>query len=246
MAKTAARVSIHALRFLAGLASQVAHLQHFVAEVVDDLHGDLARLRQVERLTRRAIELRPPPLVDLCSQRLLQLLVGAVVCVLAAVEEVGMADEEALAVVVGVDESARDVVGVAGQHGAGARVEHVHPADRHHHLPVLRGQFWVRLTEHRKQVPGTGFLQQLVAHRQVGVHSTGSTASLPSLISLVSSAVCSWTLASNANAHTSSRSHLLPLIASSAAFLMSASPTVPNSGPTLTRTAAPLSVSPSA
>ena len=65
---------------------------------------------------------------------------------------------------------------------------------------------------------------------------TGSTASLPSLISLVSSAVCSWTLGSKAKPQTSSSSHRLPLIASSAAFLMSPSPTVPNSGPTHTRT----------
>ena len=71
-------------------------------------------------------------------------------------------------------------------------------------------------------------------------------ASFPSRISFVSSAVCSWTLGSNANAHTSSRSHWLPFTASSAARAMSASLRVPNSGPTHIRTAAPASVSPSA
>jgi hypothetical protein len=190
-------------------------LRHLVAEVVDDLHRDLARPRRVERLARGAVELRPLPLVDLGPQRLPQLLVGAVLRVLAAGEEVVLPDEEALSVVVGVDEPAGDVVHVTGPHHTGAVVEHVHPENRDHHLPVLRLQLSVRLAEDGEQVAGPGPLQQLLAGAVANMARsvfmrTGSNRRLPNLISFFNSAVFSWTLPSNANAHTSGTSHPLP------------------------------------
>ena len=78
--------------------------------MVDDLDRYLARLRRVEGLARRAVELRPPALVDLRPEGFLQLVVRAFLGVLAAVQEVGVADVEALPVVVGIDEPAGDVV----------------------------------------------------------------------------------------------------------------------------------------
>src|SRR5205823_10442595 len=104
-----------ARRRLPGVADGV-HLQDLVAEVVDHLHRDLAAPRRVERLARRAVQLRPLALVDLRAKSLLQLVVGAFLRVLAPVEEVGVPDEEALSVIVGVDEPAGDVVGVARPH----------------------------------------------------------------------------------------------------------------------------------
>src|SRR6185369_4556681 len=70
------------------------NLQYLIAEVVNGLHRDLARPGRVERLARRAVQLGPLPLVDLRAQCLLQLFVGFV-----GAQEIGVADEEALAVV---------------------------------------------------------------------------------------------------------------------------------------------------
>ena len=69
-----------------------------------------------------------------------------------------------------------------------------------------------------------------------GFIRTGRIRSLPNWISFVSSEVLTWMPVSNANAHTRSRSARLPWIAAMAASLIHLSPTVPNSGPMLTRT----------
>ena len=77
--------------------------------MVHHLHGDLPRLRRVEGDARRAVELAPFPFVDLGLQGLLEPLVR-----LLGAEEVGVPQEEALAVVIGVDEPRGDVVRAAG------------------------------------------------------------------------------------------------------------------------------------
>src|SRR6266540_69065 len=107
-------------------------LQDLVAIVVDDLHGDLALLRRVEGDAPGSVQLRLFRLVDLGPQHALQLLVG-----LLSAEEVGVADEEALVVVVRVDEPAGDVVGAARTNLAGGRVEHIDAAHRDDQLAVL-------------------------------------------------------------------------------------------------------------
>jgi hypothetical protein len=91
------------------------HLQHLVAIVVDDLHRDLAGFRRVERDARRPVQLRPLGLVDLSPQCFLELLVWLI-----GAAEVGVTDEEALAVVLRVDEPARDVGGAAATDLAGS------------------------------------------------------------------------------------------------------------------------------
>ena len=66
----------------------------------------LPDLGGVEGEALRAVEGRPLGLVDLGAEGALELAVGVV-----GAEEVGVADEEALAVVIGVDEPTGDVVG---------------------------------------------------------------------------------------------------------------------------------------
>ena len=82
------------------------HLHHLVAEVVDHLHGDAAGLGLAKRPRGVAVQRRPGFCVDLGLERRLERAVGVV-----GAEEVGVADEEALLVVVGVDEPAGDAVG---------------------------------------------------------------------------------------------------------------------------------------
>ncbi len=74
--------------------------------MVDDLHGDLARLGRVEGLALGAVEGSPEGFVDLGSEGAFELLEGLV-----GAEEVGVPDEEAFSVVIGVDEPTGDVVG---------------------------------------------------------------------------------------------------------------------------------------
>ena len=80
-------------------------LHYFVAEVVDDFDGDAAGGGFGEGAGGVAVEGRPGFGVDLGSEGGLEGLVGVV-----GAEEVGLADEEALLVVVGVDEPAGDAV----------------------------------------------------------------------------------------------------------------------------------------
>lgn len=82
-------------------ASHPKHLHHLIAQVIDHLHGDPARLRLPERSRSVALERRPRFLVDLGLERCLQCLVRIV-----RSQEVGVPNEEALRVVVRVDEPA--------------------------------------------------------------------------------------------------------------------------------------------
>jgi hypothetical protein len=80
-------------------------LQHLVTIVVDNFHGDLARVGPVERAAHRAVETAPGRFIDVGPERPLELVIGFV-----GPGEVGVPHEEALAVVVGVDEPAGDVI----------------------------------------------------------------------------------------------------------------------------------------
>ena len=74
-----------------------------------------------------APEALPGFLVDLGLEGGLERLVG----ITGSAGEVGVADEEALAVVVGVNEPARDVVRAVAPDFASLRVEHVHTVEPH-------------------------------------------------------------------------------------------------------------------
>lgn len=108
-------------------------LQDFVAVVVDDLHGDRAGRRRVEGAAARPVQRRPRVFVDLGLERLAQALVRVV-----GAGEVRVADEEALAVVVRVNEPTGDRVGVVGADLAGRRVVDVDAADLDLDLAVAR------------------------------------------------------------------------------------------------------------
>ena len=80
-----------------------------------------------------AVERGPGFFVDLGLERGLERFVGIV-----RAEEIGVADEEALFVVVGIDEPAGDAVGAVAADFAGVRVEDVHAVDLHPDLGRLR------------------------------------------------------------------------------------------------------------
>ena len=82
-------------------------MQHFFAEVVDDFDGDAAGFGFVERAGGVAVEGGPGFGVDFGFEGGFE---GGAGIVLA--EEVGVADEEALAVVVGVEKPAGDAFGM--------------------------------------------------------------------------------------------------------------------------------------
>ena len=86
---------------------------------------------------------RPGFRVDLRLQCRFQRAVGIV-----RAEEIGVADEEALFVVVGVDEPASNAIGVVADDLAGLRLEHIDAVDLHAQLAVLlMYQIDVRLAE---------------------------------------------------------------------------------------------------
>jgi hypothetical protein len=73
--------------------------------MVDHLHRDLAGLGRVEWAAGGGIERGPGGFVNFGAERALQLFVWV-----ARTGEIGMADEKALAIVIRVNEPARDVV----------------------------------------------------------------------------------------------------------------------------------------
>ncbi len=99
-------------------------LQDFVAVVVDDFHGDLARLRFGKRLTGGRVKRGPSGFVDVGLEGAFEFVVGLV-----GSGEVGVTDEEALAVVVGVNEPAGDVVGGVATDLARCRVVDIDAVD---------------------------------------------------------------------------------------------------------------------
>ena len=86
-------------------------------------------------------------------------------------EEVGVADEEALLVVVGVDEPTGDAIGVVATDFAGVGVEHIDAVDLDLDLILLRVEdINVRLAEDDEEVAFPGVLE-VVGHVEVGVHA---------------------------------------------------------------------------
>ena len=144
------------------------HLHYFVAQVVDDLDGDAAGGGLVEGAGQVTVQGGPRVGVDLGLQGGLQRPVGVV-----RAEEVGVADEEALLVVVGVDEPAGDALGAVAAYLAGVGVEHVHAVDPDLEatrvVALGREDVDVRLAEDDEEVALAGVLQVL-GHVEVGVH----------------------------------------------------------------------------
>ena len=104
--------------------SNTEHLHHLIPKVVDDFYSDPPGLRFVEGAGGVAVEGGPGLVVDLGFEGRFQGAVGIV-----GTEEVGVADEEALFVVVGVDEPAGDAFGAVAADFAGLRVEDIDAVD---------------------------------------------------------------------------------------------------------------------
>ena len=85
--------------------------------MVDDFDGDLAGLGFGEWAALGAVDAGPSRFVNLGAQRALEVYVG-----FAGTDEVGVADEKAFAVVVGVDEPASDIVGGGVADFSGRRI----------------------------------------------------------------------------------------------------------------------------
>ena len=92
--------------------------------MVNHLHGDAAGFGLIEGPGGVALEGGPSLLVDLGLEGGLERLVGIV-----RPQEIGVADKEALLVVVRVDEPAGDAVGTVADHFARLGLEDVHTVD---------------------------------------------------------------------------------------------------------------------
>ncbi len=134
--------------------------------MVDDLDGDTAGGGFGEGAGGVAVEGGPGVGVNLGLERCLECLVGVV-----GAEEVGVADEEALLVVVGIDEPAGDAVGAVAAHLAGVGVEDINSVDAHPDIlvPVFQ-DVDIGLAKDDKEVALAGVLE-VASHVQVGVHA---------------------------------------------------------------------------
>jgi len=82
-----------------------------------------------------------------------------------------VADEEALFVVVGVDEPASDAVGTVAANFTGSGIEDVHAEDLDLNVAVVgRKDLDVRFAEDDEQIALPGILE-IVGHVEVGVHA---------------------------------------------------------------------------
>jgi len=80
------------------ISSHPIHLLHLIPQVIDHLHGDAPSLRPGKRDGGVAVEGFPGFLIDLGLEGGFEALVGIILA-----EEVGLAHEEALTVIVAID-----------------------------------------------------------------------------------------------------------------------------------------------
>ena len=89
------------------------YFHHFIPPMIDHLHGDLPALWLLERVRDGAVQCGPGFFVDFGFQRGLEGFVR-----IAGPQEVGMTDEDAFVVVVGVDEPAGNAIGAINSSSA--------------------------------------------------------------------------------------------------------------------------------
>ena len=143
------------------------------------------------------VERRPGGLVDVGAEGALELVVGVV-----GAEEVGVADEELLVVVGGVDEPAGDVVGRVAADDAGRRVVDVEAVDLDLELPrpPAAGRMSMSgLPKTVNRLPLRVFLSSSSAIARSGFIRAVRTVSLPKRIA---APVASSARASKAKPHT--------------------------------------------
>ena len=99
-------------------------------------------------------------------------------------EKVGVADKEALFVVVGIDEPAGDAIGAVAAHLAGVGVEDVDAVDFHADLFVSSIQDGdVGLAEDDEQIAFAGVLE-VTGHMEIGIHARLQDREAPALLEL--------------------------------------------------------------
>ena len=134
--------------------------------MVNHFHRDTPGRGLVKRPGGVAVQRCPGFCVDLRFQGGFQRFVGIV-----GAEEVGLADEEAFFVVVGVDEPAGDAVGAVAVDFAAVGVEDVDAVDLDADLAVFSVEdVDVGFAEDDEEVAFAGVLE-VVGHVQVGVHA---------------------------------------------------------------------------
>ena len=137
-----------------------------VAEVVDDFDGDAAGLGFGEGAGGVAVERFPGFPVDFGFERRPEGFVRVV-----GAKEIGVPHEEALLVVVGVDEPTGDTVRAVTANLAGVGMEDVHPIDLDPELTVTRvEEVDVGFTEDDEEVAFTRVLE-IVRHVEISVHA---------------------------------------------------------------------------
>ena len=133
--------------------------------MVDHLHRDAAGRGLVKGAGGVAVQTGPGVLVDFGLEAVFEGGVGV-----AGAKEVGLADEKAFLVVVGVDEPAGDAFGAIGADFAGVGVEDVYAFHSDAYLAVGGGEdLDVRLAEDDEEV-ALAVVAQIVGHVEVGVH----------------------------------------------------------------------------
>src|SRR5262245_48768683 len=95
------------------------HLHHFVAEMVNDLHGDATVIRLRERAGSIAVQRCPCFLIDLRFERSFECIIWII-----RAQKVSMTNEEALLVVVGINEPARDTFGTVATNFTGVGMKY--------------------------------------------------------------------------------------------------------------------------
>ena len=140
-------------------------LHHFVAQMVDDLDSNPPGCGFGEGAGDIAVQGRPGVFVDFGFERGFKGLVG-----IAGAEKIGVADEEGLHVVVGVDEPARYSICTVAADFAGVGVEHIDAVDLDPDVAVGAVQNGnIGFAEDDEQVAFIGGFE-VVDHVQVGIH----------------------------------------------------------------------------
>src|SRR4051812_42283141 len=100
--------------------------------MIDDFHSDTSRLWFLKGARDVAVERGPGFFVDLGLEGGLQSTIGIV-----RSKEIGLTDEEALFVVIGIYEPAGDAVSSVADDFAGLRFEHIYAVDLDPNLAIF-------------------------------------------------------------------------------------------------------------
>ena len=146
--------------------SHLEDFHDFIAQMVDHLDRNATGGGLIEGTRGIAMQRFPGFFVDLGFEGGLEARIGII-----GAQEIGMPDEEALFVIVGIDEPAGNAFGAVTAHLAGIGMEDIHPVDLDLDLPIFGIQDGnIRLAEDDEQVALAGVLQ-IIGHMQIGIHA---------------------------------------------------------------------------